>query len=100
MVDDSKDMTIFDPDATWKTKKVYNFTARELQVPVFKSGELVYKLPKLDDIQKYCAEQVDTLWDEVKRFDNPHNYYVDLSQKLYDIKTELLNEKNERYEKN
>ena len=50
--------------------------------------------------QTYCAQQVDTLWDEVKRFDNPHNYYVDLSQKLYDIKTELLNEKNERYEKN
>ena len=54
----------------------------------------------IEEIKKYCAEQVDTLWDEVKRFDNPHNYYVDLSQKLYDIKAELLNEKNERYEKN
>ena len=56
--------------------------------------------PGIEEIKEYCAEQVDTLWDEVKRFDNPHNYYVDLSQKLYDIKTELLNEKNERYEKN
>ena len=90
VVDDSKDMTIFDPDATWKTKKVYNFTARELQVPVFKSGELVYKLPSLEEIRTYCLAQVDTLWDEVKRFDNPQTYYVDLSQKLWDIKYDLL----------
>ena len=90
MVDDSKDMTIFAPDATWKTKKVYNFTARELQVPVFKSGELVYKLPSLEEIRAYCLAQVDTLWDEVKRFDNPQTYYVDLSQKLWDIKYDLL----------
>ena len=93
VVDDSKDMTIFDPDATWKTKKVYNFTARELQVPVFKSGELVYKLPSLEEIRAYCLAQVDTLWDEVKRFDNPHTYYVDLSQKLWQIKYDLLREK-------
>ena len=90
VVDDSKDMTIFDPDATWKTKKVYNFTARELQVPVFKSGELVCKLPSLEEIRAYCLAQVDTLWDEVKRFDNPQTYYVDLSQKLWDIKYDLL----------
>ena len=89
-VDDSKDMTIFDPDATWKTKKVYNFTARELQVPIFKDGKLVYKLPSLEEIRAYCLAQVDTLWDEVKRFDNPQTYYVDLSQKLWDIKYDLL----------
>lgn len=69
-------------------------------MPIYQKGKLVYKRPDIEEIKKYCAEQVDTLWDEVKRFDNPHNYYVDLSQKLYDIKTELLNEKNERYEKN
>ena len=90
VVDDSKDMTIFDPDATWKTKKVYNFTARELQVPVFKGGKLVYKLPSLEEIRAYCLSQVDTLWDEVKRFDNPQTYYVDLSQRLWDIKYDLL----------
>ena len=90
VVDDSKDMTIFDPDATWKTKKVYNFTARELQIPVFKDGKLVYKLPSLEEIRAYCLAQVDTLWDEVKRFDNPQTYYVDLSQKLWDIKYDLL----------
>ena len=90
VVDDSKDMEIFDPEATWKTKKVYNFVARELQVPIFRNGELVYKLPTLEEIRTYCMEQVDTLWDEVKRFDNPQTYYVDLSQKLYDIKFGLL----------
>ena len=99
-VDDSDKMTIFDPEATWKRKEVYHFEARELLVPIYQKGKLVYKRPDIEEIKKYCAEQVDTLWDEVKRFDNPHNYYVDLSQKLYDIKTELLNEKNERYEKN
>ena len=89
-VDDSKDMEIFDPEATWKTKTVYNFTAKELQVPIFKNGELVYRSPDLQQIRTYCMEQVDTLWDEVKRFDNPHTYYVDLSQKLWDIKYNLL----------
>ena len=90
VVDDSRDMEIFDPDATWKTKTVYNFTAKELQVPIFKNGELVYKCPSLREVRAYCMEQVDTLWDEVKRFDNPHTYYVDLSQKLWDIKYDLL----------
>ncbi len=89
-VDDSGEMTIFDPEATWKTKTVYNFTAKELQVPVFKNGELVYQCPELSQVRAYCQEQVDTLWDEVKRFDNPHSYYVDLSQKLWDIKYGLL----------
>ena len=89
-VDDSSDMEIFDPEATWKTKTVYNFTAKELQVPIFLNGELVYERPTLEQIRTYCLEQVDTLWDEVKRFDNPHKYYVDLSQKLWDIKYGLL----------
>ena len=89
-VDDSGSLTIFDPEATWKRKEVYDFTAKELQVPVFQAGELVYDLPSLPAIRDYCREQVDTLWDEVKRFDNPHKYYVDLSQKLWDVKHNLL----------
>ncbi len=89
-VDDSQDLEIFDPENTWKTKTVYNFTAKELQVPIFKDGQLVYKCPDLQQIRAYCAQQVDCLWDEVKRFDNPHTYYVDLSQKLWDIKYSLL----------
>ena len=93
-VDDSKSLVIFDPDATWKKKEVYDFTAKELQVPIFKDGELVYDLPSLEEIKAYCARQVDTLWEEVKRFDYPHNYYVDLSQKLWDVKHELLERNN------
>ena len=89
-VDDSQDIEIFDPEATWKTKRVYNYTAKELQVPIFKDGKLVYKCPTLEEVRNYCMEQVDTLWDEIKRFDNPQTYYVDLSQKLWDIKYGLL----------
>ncbi len=89
-VDDSHDLEIFDPEATWKRKNVYNFYARELQVPIFKDGKLVYELPSLQEIQEYCRKEVDSLWDEVKRFENPHAYYVDLSQKLWDIKYGLL----------
>ena len=89
-VDDSRDMEIFDPEATWKRKNVYNFEAKELQVPIFTKGKLVYDCPNLQQIRAYCLEQVDKLWDEVKRFDNPHTYYVDLSQKLWDIKYSLL----------
>lgn len=95
-VDDSGDMQIFDPDATWKAKTVYNFTARELQVPIFKGGELVYELPDLQEIRAYCLQQVDTLWDEVKRFDNPHTYYVDLSEKLWNIKFGLLKDRSSK----
>jgi nicotinate phosphoribosyltransferase len=95
VVDDTQSLTIFDPEATWKEKTVYNFTAKELQVPIFKNGQLVYQSPSLPEIRDYCAQQVDTLWDEVKRFDNPHTYYVDLSQKLYDIKLDLLKGHNQ-----
>ena len=94
VVDDSKNLVIFDPEATWKTKEVYNFTAKELQVPIFINGELVYRKPSLEEIRKYCLEQIDTLWSEVTRFENPHTYYVDLSQKLWDIKYDLLRQKN------
>ena len=90
-VDESQPLELFDPDATWKRKTYTNFEAKPLLVPVFEKGELVYQSPSLPEIQKYCAEQVETLWDEVKRFENPHNYYVDLSQRLWDIRQELLN---------
>ncbi len=88
--------TIFDPDATWKTKTLTDYTVRELQTPIFKKGELVYALPTLPEIKAYCAEQLDTLWDEVKRFENPHNYYVDLSKPLWDVKQRLLSEAKQR----
>lgn len=90
VVDENEPLMLFDPYATWKTKNVCNFQARELLVPVFLNGERVYESPALKDIQTYCKQQVDTLWDEIKRFDNPQTYYVDLSQKLWDIQQELL----------
>ena len=89
-LDDSEPMRLFDPNATWKRKTVRNFTAKEMMVQVFKQGELVYDLPKLSDIQAYCKAQVSLLWDEVRRFDNPHTYYVDLSDELWNIKEDLL----------
>lgn len=91
VVDGSKPHTIFDSNATWKTKTLTDFTAKELLVPIFKNGECVYELPSIQEIAEYCREQIDLLWDEVKRFENPHTYYVDLSKKLYEIKNILLN---------
>ena len=92
-LDETKPLELFDPEATWKRKLVTDFTARELLVPVFRNGECVYDLPDIETIRNYCAEQIDLLWDEVKRFENPHTYYVDLSQKLWDIKDRLLKER-------
>ena len=89
-LDDSKPLELFDPVQTWKKKRLTNFVARELQVPVFIGGELVYSLPGIEEIRRYAASQIDTLWDEVKRFENPHTYYVDLSSKLWRIKQKLL----------
>ena len=91
VVDDTQPLEICDPDATWKKKTMENFEAKELQVPIFKNGELVYQCPSLAEIKRYCKEQIATLWPEVLRFDNPHNYYVDLSDKLLKIKMDLLN---------
>ena len=82
--------TIFDPNATWKQRHLNNFTVRNILEPIFKDGQLVYQQPELKDIQKYCTEQMNTLWDEVKRFENPHIYNVDLSKKLWNLKHELL----------
>lgn len=90
VIDDSKPITIFDQNATWKTKTLTDYTARELLIPVFKGGKRVYTTPKLSEVRQYCHNQVELLWDEVKRFENPHSYYVDLSKKLWQIKRSLL----------
>ena len=92
-IDENEPLELFDPDATWKRKTVKDFTVRELQVPVIVDGKQVYELPSLSDIRKYHGEQMATLWDEVKRFTNPHRYYVDLSQKLWDLRDRMLHNK-------
>ena len=89
-IDESEPLELFDPVQVWKTKIVTNFTAKELLVPIFKDGECVYESPSIHEIKDYCKRQIMTLWDEVKRFENPHRYYVDLSRKLWDIKHGLL----------
>lgn len=94
IMDESRPIELFDPNFTWKRKVVDNYIFRELQVPVFLGGQCVYASPSAKEIREYCAREVDTLWDEVKRFENPHNYYVDLSQKLWDIKQDLLKQGN------
>jgi nicotinate phosphoribosyltransferase len=92
VIDDTKPLVIFDPHFTWKKKTVENFIARELLVPIFKDGVCVYDRPTVEEIRAYCSSEVETLWDEVKRLDNPHRYYVDLSEKLWELKHRLLNE--------
>ena len=91
-VDDSQPLEICDPQARWKRKTMENFRAYEMMVPIFKDGQLVYQLPSLKEIKTYCAYQVSTLWPEVKRFDYPHQYYVDLSPKLMELKDKMLSE--------
>lgn len=91
-IDDSKLYEIFDPEFTWKRKTVTNFSAKKLLVKIFEDGKCIYKSPDLKDIRSYCQEQANTLWDEVKRFENPHKYYVDLSKPLWDLKERLMQE--------
>ena len=88
--DFTKHLELFDPEATWKRKTVSDFTARPLLAPIFQGGKLVYQIPAIQQSRAYCQREVDSLWDEVKRFEYPHNYYVDLSQKLWDVRAALL----------
>ncbi len=85
-------LEIFDPVATWKRKTFEDYTLTELLVPIFKNGELVYDLPALEEIRTHCKEEIEGMWDEVRRFTNPHNYYVDLSEKLWTLKNDMLAE--------
>lgn len=82
---------IFDPNAIWKRKTLTDFTVKELRVQLYDKGKCVYKSPSVEEIKAYCAEQIDTLWPEILRFENPQTYYVDLSKKLWNIKHDLLN---------
>ena len=90
VIDESKPLEIFDPVATWKRKTFDNYTATELLVPVFKNGEQVYELPTINEIREHCKAEIEGMWEEVRRFTNPHNYYVDLSEKLWTLKHDML----------
>ena len=94
--DFTRPLELFHPEATWKRQIVSDYTARPLLVPIFQQGKLVYDLPSIEEIRAHCTREVDSLWDEVKRFENPHNYYVDLSQSLWDVRETLLREAGRR----
>lgn len=90
VIDDSKPYEIFHPIYTWKRKTITNFYAKKLLVKIFDGGESIYESPNIEDIRNYCSEQINTLWEEVLRFEKPHKYFVDLSESLWTIKNELL----------
>ncbi len=90
VLDEKEPLELFDPVQTWKKKTVTNYTLRELLIPIFVGGECVYESPSIEKIREYCLSEVNSLWEEVKRFENPHRYYVDLSPKLWNIKQNLL----------
>jgi len=89
-IDDTKEYEIFDPEHTWKKKKIKNFRAKKLMQKIFDKGNCVYDFRPITEVRDYCKTEISNLWDEVLRFENPHNYYVDLSQNLWNLKQELL----------
>lgn len=92
VINENQPYELFDPDYTWKRKTISNFYAKRLLTRIFDKGNCVYESPSLTTIRNYCKTQLDMLWDEVKRFENPHKYYVDLSKMLWDTKEWLLKE--------
>ena len=89
-IDDEGPVEIFDPDFTWKRKTMTDYTLRQLKVPIFRAGKCVYKFPPLEEVRDHCRRELDTMWDEVLRFENPHKYYVDLSEKLWHLKQDMI----------
>ena len=84
--------TIFDPQNPWRKKVLKNYIVQPLHQEIFKNGQLVYNSPELSDIAQHCKKELNTLWDEVRRMENPHRYYVDLSYELWNLKNRMLNE--------
>ena len=90
--DGVEEIEIFDEESPWKTKAITDYTIRDIRVQIFDGGKLVYDRPSVKEVQQYCKDQLETIWEETLRFENPQTYYVDLSQKLYDLKRGMLNE--------
>lgn len=97
-VNETEPLVIFDPTYTWKRKKIKNYYIRELQVQIFKEGKCIYKSPSVLDIKEFSRIETEKLWPEVLRFENPHTYYVDLSQNLWSLKHSLLHKYTDSYE--
>lgn len=91
-IDDTKPYTIFDPEQIYKKRTLENFKAVKLRKQIFNKGKCIYASPNIEEIRNNCMSQLETIWDEVKRFENPHKYYVDLSKPLWDLKQKMLSE--------
>ncbi|MCK7484940.1 MAG: hypothetical protein MZU97_04860 [Bacillus subtilis] len=89
-IDVESPLELFDPTFTWKRKTITNFHYRYLQVPIFRNGLLVYNMPSINAIRSYRKSELDSMWNEVLRLQNPHKYYVDLSTKLWNVKNDLI----------
>ncbi len=98
IIDETKKLEVFDPIYTWKKKRIKNFYVRALQVPIFKNGEPVYESPSVNEIKIFAEKETNKLWQEVLRLENPHNYYVDLSTNLWNLKQNLLHRYSDIYE--
>ena len=92
IINENEPLEIFHPIYTWKTTTYHNYTIRPLLEKIFENGKLIYNIPSIEEVKNYCKQEVDSLWEEFKRFDNPHIYKVDLSKKLWTLKNDLLNE--------
>jgi len=90
LIHENEPLTIFDPTHTWRERTFTNYTVKPLLLPIFKSGELVYDQPSLESIRRFCKTEIQSLWDEMKRFAYPHQYNVDLTEKLWNIKMDLI----------
>ncbi|MCH5138760.1 nicotinate phosphoribosyltransferase [Clostridiaceae bacterium UIB06] len=98
VIDENEPIEIFDPVFTWKKKRIKDYYIKELMVKIFDKGNLVYESPNVMDIKKIVQDETEKMWPEVLRFENPHNYYIDLSKNLWDLKQELLNKYSSNYE--
>ena len=85
-----EEIEIFDEESPWKTKAITDYTIRDIRVQIFDGGKLVYDRPSVKEVQQYCRDQLETIWEETLRFENPQTYYVDLSQKLFDLKHHMI----------
>ena len=90
VIDENAPYTLINPVDTWKRTTIENYELRELRVPIFENGELVYQMPSLDERKEYCYKEMKTMYPEVRRIRKPHGYYVDLSEKLLELKKDLI----------
>ena len=97
-IDENKPLTLFNPIHTWKRKTLKNYYIKDLQVQIFEQGKCVYESPSVLDIKEFSKKETDRLWSEVLRFENPHTYYVDLSQNLWTLKQSLLHKYTSTFE--